>query len=427
MNKKIIASVLALFMFLLVGIQPVTAEPSAKDLLKEGDNYFKQGDYGKAIESYESILNLYPKAKEANDAKKKLADPKILAYQKKKAEDQLALEQQQEKYRQQQELARKQQEQENQQDNSESDFKFDWDKNVKNGVVITGYTGKRRIVRIPSIIQNTPVTSIGFDAFTRQNVTSVIIPDSVIRIEGKIEYTRVNTKKPDGSTEISNVRLVRGAAFMDCTSLTSVIIPNSVISIGDAVFYGCKSLTSITIPDSVTSIGENAFSGCESFTSVTIPNSVISIGDFTFSGCTSLASVTIPNRVTSIGENAFYRTSLISITIPDSVTSIGKGTFKGCTKLTSATISGSIGNEAFSGCTSLASITIGNKVTSIGDGAFNDCTSLTSVIFEGRITSNSFDNNAFKNLGDLRQIYLANDGGPGTYRRFAGVQTWKKQ
>jgi len=67
MNKKIIASVLAVFMFLLIGIQTITAAPSAKYLLKEKDNYLKQGDYGKEIEPYLSILNFYPKSKEAKD------------------------------------------------------------------------------------------------------------------------------------------------------------------------------------------------------------------------------------------------------------------------------------------------------------------------------------------------------------------------
>ena len=66
-------------------------------------------------------------------------------------------------------------------------------------------------------------------------------------------------------------------AFEDCSSLTSITIPNSVTSIGKGAFLGCSSLTSITIPNSVTSIGESAFRGCSSLTSITIPNSVKSI------------------------------------------------------------------------------------------------------------------------------------------------------
>lgn len=85
-------------------------------------------------------------------------------------------------------------------------------------------------------------------------------------------------------------------AFSGCSSLTSVIIPNSVTSIGNSAFSGCGSLTSVTIPNSVTSIGDGAFWHCESLTSVTIPNSVTSIGDEAFSGCRSLASIIIPNN-----------------------------------------------------------------------------------------------------------------------------------
>ena len=87
---------------------------------------------------------------------------------------------------------------------------------------------------------------------------------------------------------------------------SDVIIPSSVTSIGGAAFYNCTSLTSITIPNSVTSIGYSAFYGCNSLTSITIPNGVTEIYADTFSGCTSLTSVTIPDSVTKIGWSAFW-------------------------------------------------------------------------------------------------------------------------
>ena len=180
-------------------------------------------------------------------------------------------------------------------------------------------------------------------------------------------------------------------AFYDCTGLTNVTIGNSVTSIGWYAFEYCTGLTSITIPDSVTSIGEDAFDNCTSLTSVTIGNSVTSIGSFAFSDCDSLTSVTIGNSVTSIGVCAFYNcTGLTSVTIPDSVTSIGYQAFYNCTGLTSVTIGNSvtsIGEYAFRGCTGLTSITIPDSVTSIGDCAFAQCTGLTSLTIGNSVTS----------------------------------------
>ena len=134
-------------------------------------------------------------------------------------------------------------------------------------------------------------------------------------------------------------------------TLTSIIIPNSVTTIGDYAFYGCTHLISIIIPDSVISIGNAVFANCERLVSIIIPSSVTSIGDDAFSGCRSLTSIIIPDSITSIGDAAFYGCSgLTSIIIPDSVTTIG--------------------NYAFYGCSSLTSIIIPDSVTSIGDFAF---------------------------------------------------------
>ena len=109
-----------------------------------------------------------------------------------------------------------------------------------------------------------------------------------------------------------------------------------VTNIGDYAFLKCSNLTSITIPNSVTSIGDRAFSGCYNLTSITIPNSVTSIGPMVFFSCSNLKSITIPNSVTSIGMGAFFSCSnLKSITIPNSVTSIGYGALEKCYNLTS--------------------------------------------------------------------------------------------
>ena len=111
-----------------------------------------------------------------------------------------------------------------------------------------------------------------------------------------------------------------------------------VLSIGYEAFIGCTGLTSVTIPNSITSIGGRAFLGCTGLTSVAIPNSVTIIGSEEFMNCTGLTSVTIPNSVTRIGSEAFMNcTSLKSITIPNSVTNIGHSAFDGCTSLAEVT------------------------------------------------------------------------------------------
>lgn len=194
------------------------------------------------------------------------------------------------------------------------------------------------------------------------NDTDVVVPD---KINGK------------------SVTSIGDWAFYDCTSVTSIKLPNSVTNIGEGAFNDCTSLISVTIPDGVASIGDNAFSSCTNLASITIPNSVMEIGEFAFNDCTSLTSITIPNSVTRIGYRSFENcTSLISITIPDSVKSIEGSSFNNCTSLKSVMIPDSvtdIGLNAFSGCASLTSITIPSGVTSIGNGAFENCTSLTEI------------------------------------------------
>ena len=134
-----------------------------------------------------------------------------------------------------------------------------------NGYIIVDYIGTAKNVVIPSMYKGKPILKIGNEVFYNKNISSVIIPDSV--------------------TSIGN------GAFLYCDSLTSVVIPDSVTSIGDTAFEFCDSLTSVVIPDSVTSIGSYAFYSCNSLTSVVIPDSVTIIGNSAFNYCYSLKTV----------------------------------------------------------------------------------------------------------------------------------------
>ena len=244
-------------------------------------------------------------------------------------------------------------------------------------------------VIIPPTLNGLPVTSIGDEAFYGcSSLTDVVIPDSV---------TSIGDRAFQGCTGLTNVTIpdsvtrIGDWAFLGCTGLTNVTIPNSVTRIGEGAFAGCTGLTNVTIPNSVTSIGDEAFYGCSSLTDVVIPNSVTSIGEEAFAGCTGLTNVTIPDSVTSIGDWAFGGcTGLTRVTIPDSVTSIGGGAFNGCTGLTNVTIPNNftrIWDWAYSGCTGLTSVTIPDSVTSIGGGAFSGCTGLTNVTIPNSVTS----------------------------------------
>ena len=172
-------------------------------------------------------------------------------------------------------------------------------------------------------------------------------------------------------------RIICDRAFWYCHSLSEMVIPSSVTSIGDWAFYDCRSLSEIVIPSSVTSIGDWAFSGCDSLSEIVIPSSVTSIGDRAFYGCRSLSEIAIPSSVTSIGDSAFsWCSSLSEIVIPSSVTSIGDSAFSRCDSLSEIVIHSSvtsIGKGAFSWCSSLSEIVIPSSVTSIGDWAFYRC------------------------------------------------------
>ena len=155
-----------------------------------------------------------------------------------------------------------------------------------------------------------------------------------------------------------------------------------VTKIGDYAFF-CSKITSIVIPKSVISIGESSFQACNKLKKVIIPKNVKCIGQYAFTGCTSIISIEMHEGVINIGEFAFkYCEKLRSIVIPSSVLSLKEGVFHGCFNLNSVMIKEgvkSIEDSAFEECTSLTHITIPRSVTKIGEDAFARCSMLTCV------------------------------------------------
>ena len=173
-------------------------------------------------------------------------------------------------------------------------------------------------------------------------------------------------------------------AFYNCSSLTSITIPDSVTNIGEYAFYNCLSLMTVTIGNSVKDIANYAFCNCGSLTNITIPDSVTSIGWQTFEGCTAIETATIPTMAIGSITNSGKDINLKTV-ISTSGESIGDSAFEGCSSLTTVTIPDSvtnIGERAFSACNGLTSITIPDSVTNIGDSTFSGCNGLTSVTFE---------------------------------------------
>ena len=237
----------------------------------------------------------------------------------------------------------------------------------------------------------------------------------------------------------SSVTSIGNSAFSDCSSLSEVVIPSSVTRIGDSVFWYCRTLSDIVIPSSVTRIGDSAFFYCSSLSNIVIPSSVTSIGDSAFFYCSSLSEVVIPSSVTSIGNSAFSNCSSLSeVVIPSNVTSIGDGAFVGCSSLKYISIPKSViclyGNpfadwDGKLKCLSpnfiyeddvlfnkdkskiisfrnqnIESYVIPSSVTSIGDSTFRSCCSLSDIIIPSSVTR--IGNYAFLNCRSLSEVVV---------------------
>ena len=210
---------------------------------------------------------------------------------------------------------------------NEEDYEYDV---LDDGTVeITLYSGMAEQVRVPSELGGRKVTSIGDQAFAYcGTMTSLILPDTIVRISDDAFFSCTALKMasiPAGVTSIGEY------AFASCSALESLVIPGSVSVIAPRSFDCCTALQRVVIGDGVTAIGDNAFSACGQLADVELPDSLTSIGQSAFAGCVTLREMILPKGLTEIGSSAFYSCkSLAAVTVPRSVDSMGENAFAGC-------------------------------------------------------------------------------------------------
>ena len=223
---------------------------------------------------------------------------------------------------------------------------------------------------------------------------------------------------------VYNVVAIGTEAFYNCSSLTSLAIPNSIKRIGTNAIVGTSSLTAITLTapsieehcngelnkllrqlgytiPRILQINDNKLSD------IIIPETVSRISDYAFYNCSSLTSITIPNSIKSIGNHAFYEcASLKDISIPNSVTTLGQSVFENCISLKSAYVGNgitSLDNSTFISCSSLESVTLGGRIVHIGESVFSGCTALNEITLPASVKS--IGENAFASCTKLYDIY----------------------
>ena len=144
---------------------------------------------------------------------------------------------------------------------------------------------------------------------------------------------------------------------------------------------------SIRLPYGLTSIGVYTFKSCrETLKRIVIPDTVIEIGEGAFSRCRRLSEVSLPNAIHTISKNLFYQCGLKHIDLPASVKRIGRCAFF-MTALEAIELPCNlqvVGADAFSMCYRLHSVILPESIKIIEDGAFSDCPFLEKIVIPSK-------------------------------------------
>ena len=248
--------------------------------------------------------------------------------------------------------------------------------------------GNKRALKLLTIDGHS--TEVKNYVFTNCNTLSSLIIGSKVKRIGSSNFANCASLEKaifkDSETELEligawSTSYTQGFGFFGNSPIKELYCGRN-ISNRYGTFMNLPYLTDLTISEHVTNIVRGQFKDDIGLKKVILPNSIIYIGDNAFDGCTSLAELSMPSQLKTIDDEAFANcVCLKNIEIPASVTGIGAQAFENCKALTTINIGdnvGSIYSKTFKGCSSLQEIRIGGKITSIGSNAFDDCSKITT-------------------------------------------------
>ncbi len=261
------------------------------------------------------------------------------------------------------------------------------DVDIPNSVSLLGYSAFEGCKSITVLSLPSNLSEIGSNCFSGcSSLTQVSIPDAVIGSDAFENCPLLVTAGPIGggyNFEYGWSDSIPASGFSACPTLTNVVLPGGLKSIGNYAFSGCEDLQTVVIPKGVTDIGDGAFYGCNKLENMDIPDSVERMGESLFESCTSLKSVTLPSSITEIGDESFYKCEKLEyINIPSGVTTIGMRAFSKCNSLMQIIIPGKVSSieyEAFDSCLGLESVTVCEGLTALGEHVFDSCSNLATV------------------------------------------------
>lgn len=204
------------------------------------------------------------------------------------------------------------------------------------------------------------------------------------------------------------VRIICADAFKDRKALHTIILPQTLETIGEESFRGCSNLEAMDVPEKTSRICSSAFRDCISMKSLKVRNGCIKIGERAFENCASLENISLPDGLTEIYGGVFNSCkSLVHIDLPKNLTILGESAFSDCVCLEKIEVPEAvvkIDDLAFNGCTNLTKIVLHEGLRKIGKGAFKNCRNLKQI--ELPISLSSIGDAPFRGCESIKSIHV---------------------